>query len=226
MKSLYESILSSTNTGKEKIIERLKEWATENLRGSFVCDLKISSTRGGYINIYEMVREIPDYINFDYVYEFNINHHINDITEKQFPNEISVLFFWGDCNEIDCPFTLKVDKKISCSGYQHLLKKIKHFDIEFKKSNDKNDCELNLDDTLLKLEEIQKITAKNINILKIKYTPAANTLLRNCKKFQKIDKVDLTKYLDEVFKNIEGVNLVELNSRTMLRKVENYWYIV
>ena len=226
MKTLKESILSSTKTGKENIIERIKEWVNKNLRGSFVCDLKISSTIDGYIHVNELVREIPDYINFDYVYEFNINHHINDITEKQFPNDISTLFFWGDCTEINCPFTLKVDKKISCCGYQHLLKKIKHFDIEFKKSNDRNNCVLDLDDTSLNLEELQKITAKNINILKIKDTPGARTLLRNCKKFPKVDKAGLTKYLDDLFKNFEGLDIVELNSRTMLRKAGNSWYII
>ena len=226
MKTLKESILSSTKTGKENIIERVKEWANKNLRGSFICDLKISSVIDGYIHVNELVREIPDYINFDYVYEFNINHHINDITEKQFPNEISILHFWGDCAEINCPFTLKVDKKISCCGYQHLLKKIKHFDIEFKKSNDKMNGELDLDGTGLKLEEIQKITAKNINTLKIKDTPSARTILRNCKKFPKVDKAGLTKYLDDLFKNLDGVFIVELNSRTMLRKAGNSWYII
>lgn len=226
MITLYESILSSTKTGKENIIERVKEWATKNLRGSFECDLKISGTKDGYIYINELVREIPDYINFDYVYEFNINHHINDITEKQFPNEISILHFWGDCAEIDCPFTLKVDKRISCCGYQHLLKTIKHFDIEFKKSNDKMNGVLDLDGTSLKLDEIQKITAKNINILKIKDTPSARTIIRNCKKFPKVDKAGLTKYLDDIFKNFEGLDIVELNSRTMLRKAGNSWYII
>ena len=226
MKTLKESILSSTKTGKENIKEKVKEWAQKNLRGNFVCDLKISSVRDGYIAVNELTKEIPDYINFDYVYEFIINNHINDITEKQFPNTISRLLFWGDCTEIDCPFTLKVDKRITCGGYQHLLTKIKHFDIEFKKSNDKNDGVLDLDYTGLKLEEIQKITAKNINILKIKDTPAGKTLIRNCKKFPKVDKAGLTKYLDDIFKNFEGLNIVDLNSRTMLRKAGNSWYII
>ena len=226
MITLYESILSSTKTGKEGIKEKVKQWAQENLRGSYSYDTEISSAMYGYIYINELVREIPDYIKFDKVYEFNINHHINDITEKQFPNEISILHFWGDCAEIDCPFTIKVDKRISCCGYQHLLKTIKQFDVEFKKSTDKNNGVLDLDGTSLKLEELQKITAKNINILKIKDTPSTRTLIRNCKKFTKVDKAGLTKYLDEVFKNLEGVNIVELNSRTMLRKAGNSWYII
>lgn len=31
MKTIYESILSSTNSGKEKIVSSLKDWVVENL---------------------------------------------------------------------------------------------------------------------------------------------------------------------------------------------------
>ena len=88
MKSLYESILSSTKTGKTVFTEKMKEWARENIATEFCLTPNISSALNSDLRLKSDVKEIPEYVKFDYVNHFFINNLINEITEKQFPKEL------------------------------------------------------------------------------------------------------------------------------------------
>lgn len=227
MKSLKESILSSTKTGKTVFAEKMKEWARENIVTEFVLTPNISSELHSDLRLKNDVKEIPEYVKFDYVNQFFINNLINEITEKQFPKEINILKFHGNVKKLNVDFTLKVNKVISCTAYSKLLEKIEKFDIEFEKSNDVYNGNLDLAFTSLDIDEIQKINVKNIKTLNILDTPAAKYLLRIAKKFQKSKDVEgFNEYMNKTFSNMQGLLTIVLNSRTLICKNENNWILV
>ena len=155
MKSLYESILSSTKTGKTVFTEKMKEWARENIATEFCLTPNISSALNSDLRLKSDVKEIPEYVKFDYVNHFFINNLINEITEKQFPKEINILKFHGNVKKLNVDFTLKVNKVISCTAYSKLLEKIEKFDIEFTNPNSIDSGNLDLALSSLYIDEIK-----------------------------------------------------------------------
>jgi hypothetical protein len=227
MKSLYESILGSTKTGKTVFTEKMKEWARENIATEFCLTPNISSALNSDLRLKSDVKEIPEYVKFDYVNQFFINNLINEITEKQFPKEINILKFHGNVKKLNVDFTLKVNKVISCTAYSKLLEKIEKFDIEFTNPNSIDSGNLDLALTSLDIDEIQKINAKNIKNLNILDTPAAKYLLKIAKKFQKSKDVEgFNEYINKTFSNMQGLSVIILNSRTLIHKRGNNWILV
>ena len=173
MKTLYESILSSTNSGKAHIYEitkkKINEWMNKyNSSCKYVIndDLTITlietiSTETIYL--YAEYNELPEYIKFKNCEDYNIAIY----------NAKNIKSFKGlpaQCNEfyIISPALKELPHlKISCNNCYinaQSLQKIKDLEINFVKTSQ--------DETILKIERIgtdnlESINAKNAEVIDI-----------------------------------------------------------
>lgn len=230
MKTLYESILSSTNTGKTAINkEKIEKWIDANipyLNSEYEInkDLQICSKYS--IRIPEGLTEIPKYIKFGDVNEIALNCDINILTKEQFPTNMNHFFISGRANNIiDINFPLKINNRFSFSAFPHLVKEIKNLEVEFPDTTSKHFKIIDLDTTNIEIKDIKNINAKNITHLYIKDTPAAKKIMRNINKFIKDKDTDkMNDYLNDIFSHMPNIEIVVTLQRTMLRNIKNTWY--
>ena len=201
MITLYESILNSTKSGKDKITrEKIEAWIDtivsekgtssygRNHKNKFVInnDLSISYNGDLYLDMYfdkdsklqEMV-EIPDYINFDTIEgNFHIKMYtINKMQKNQFPKLIK-----KNCSIKGNDTTLKdvhiCAKSIIMRNYG-LFSKIDNVEFEFLPEGYFDFSESNLT-----IDEFKKIKFVNGNLEKIncESTPMGETIIKTRKK--------------------------------------------
>lgn len=201
MITLYESILGSTKSGKDKIVrEKIEAWIDtivsekgtssygRNHKNKFVInnDLSISYNGDLYLDMYfdkdsklqEMV-EIPDYINFDTIEgNFHIKMYtINKMQKNQFPKLIK-----KNCSIKGNDTTLKdvhiCAKSIIMRNYG-LFSKIDNVEFEFLPEGYFDFSESNLT-----IDEFKKIKFVNGNLEKINCdsTPMGETIFKTRKK--------------------------------------------
>lgn len=218
MKSLYESILGSTNSGKDKIIrEKIQAWIDtvsseqrtssffgHNHKNKFVIntDLSVSYRGNLYLDMcfnkdggLQEIIEIPDYISFDTIEgDFYVKMYTINKMQNQFPKIIR-----GNCS-IKGNTTYLKDVHICASNITivncSLFSKIDNVEIELGPYG-----HFIFSDSSLKLEEFKKIKFVNDNLESIdcSNTPMGDELLKTRNKFfKKEDMGGFKEYMKEI----------------------------
>ena len=252
MKTLYESILSSTKSGAYSTI---KKWCEDHLlsmknpiglvsdneeHGWMIDkDMCVTNwTNGKSINTIQIpssfALEIPSYIKFKGNIDgnFMIGQALNYMKDNQLPKECDVLYISG-LTKIIPSF------KIKCNGfyindYSHLLEKIEPIELEMYSSMGGHKKPIiNLSDTKVDLESVQNIKVTDeVNRLNISNTPASEEIKKFVQKHRK-DKLkrgecqECEEYFNEIFKNLPKLRYIELSSRSHIEWNERMqkWYI-
>lgn len=111
MKRLYESILSSTKTGKNSFKQKIEEWLKSNKINKYTIDDDNMISVEGYSGYYQpytiTTTDIPDYIKFDYLSILLVN---KPEILKIIPNSSSTLIF----EDIDIDDFSFLEKMQSC----------------------------------------------------------------------------------------------------------------
>jgi hypothetical protein len=230
MKTLYESILSSTKTGKTAITkEKIEKWMDANipyLKNAYEInnDLQICSKKS-IIKIPEGITEIPKYIKFGDVDELALNCDVNILTKEQFPTSMNTFLISGRANNvIDIKFPLKINNRFSFSAFPHLVKEIKNLEVEFPELSSNI---IDLSTTNIDIKDINNINSKNLMQLYITDTPAAKKIIGKVNKFiRDKDNDKMNAYLNDIFGHMPKIQIVYISHRTLLRNVKNVWYKV
>jgi len=230
MITLYESILSSTNTGKTTINrEKIEKWIDANipyLKNAYEINKNLQICSKHFIRIPEGLTEIPKYIKFGDVNDIALNCDINILTKEQFPTSMNQFSISGRANNIiDINFPLKINTRFSFSAFPQLVKEIKNLEVEFPDTTSKRFKIIDLDNTNIEIKDIKNINAKNITHLYIRDTPAAKKIMRNVNKFIKDkDNDKMNDYLNDIFSHIPNIEVVVTSQRTTLRKGKISWF--
>jgi hypothetical protein len=230
MKTIYESILSSTKTGKTAITkEKIEKWIDANipyLKNAYEINNDLQICSNCLIRIPEGLTEIPKYIKFGDVNDIALNCDVNILTKEQFPTSMNTFLISGRANNvIDIKFPLKINNRFSFSAFPHLVKEIKNLEVEFPDTTSKHFKIIDLDTTNIEIKDIKNINAKNITNLYIKDTPAAKKIMRNVNKFIKDkDNDKLNDYLNDIFSHMPNIENVFTLQRTILRKGKISWF--
>lgn len=230
MKTLKESILSSTKTGKSAINrEKIEKWIDDNipyLKNAYEINNDLQICSNYFIRIPEGLTEIPKYIKFGDVNEIALNCDVNILTKEQFPTSMNSFLISGRANNIiDIKFPLKINNRFLFSAFPHLVKEIKNLEVEFPDATSKHFKIIDLDTTNIEIKDIKNINAKNITHLYIKDTPAAKKIMRNVNKFIKDkDNDKMNDYLNDIFSHMPNIENVVTLQRTILRKGKISWF--
>ena len=249
MITLYESILGSTKSGKDKIVrEKIQAWidtiTSEKITSSFRhnhknkfvinSDLSISYNGDLYLDMYfnkdgglQELIEIPEYINFNTIEgNFHVKMYtINKMQKNQFPKIIK-----GNCSIKGNTTTLKdvhICAKniviVNCS----LFSKIDNAEFELVP-----DGHFIFSDSSLTLEEFKKIKFVNGNLEAIdcSNTPMGNELLKTRNKFfKKEDMEGFREYMKEIVPKTKFPNLLKIvikPKRKLLDTALKDWWIL
>lgn len=181
MKSLKESILSSTNTGKVAINrKKIEDWCNEHLkRYKITPDFKVINESDTRISLL-LVDEVPEYIQFGNITsEFVIGDVINKMTQEQFPDCVKTIQIC-DCAKIEKPFIFNITNYFSTGslGGETLKDGFKKLTIAAKKDNPI----ISFTDSKLNLKNLQKIQfIGEFDTLNLCATPAGSSLMRHIK---------------------------------------------
>lgn len=249
MISLYESILGSTNSGKDKILkEKIQVWietvTTEkkslmygcNHKNNFVInnDLSISYNGNLYLDMcynkdgnLQEITEIPDYINFNTIEgNFSVKMYtINKMQKNQFPKKIKeALFIKGD-NQTLKDVHICAKEVIIKNG--SLFSKIDNVEFEFLPEG-----HFRFSDTGLTIDEFKKIKFVNGNLESIECsnTPMGNELLKTRNSFfKKEDMSGFKKYMMEIVPKSKYPNLIRITIKPKRKLLDNGlkdWWIL
>jgi hypothetical protein len=244
MKSLYESILGSTKSGK---IQMIKDWCDENITcigmpGDGSNHYKIDddgkiipSYPGNPINLkYWNGKSIPSYIKFGDFGRGNFfsADALNELKSEQLPDNCSVFYISGKIGTIPSR-RIKAQFGLSLNEYPQKLNKIEEFEIECSSLNGRKPI-IDISLSNVKLSDVLNITViGDIYNLKISKTPAAKELLKIFKKQESKSEPDLnrgfiSKELNEMFKNFPELRYIEIGERTRLEHnpKTDKWYKV
>lgn len=249
MITLYESILGSTRSGKDKIVrEKIEAWidsiSTEKRTSMYGCnhknkfvinsDLSVSYNGNLYLdtcynkdgNLQEII-EIPNFINFNTIEgNFSIKMYtINKMQKNQFPKEIKeALFIKGD-NE-----TLKdvhICAKAIIIKSNSLFSKIDNVEFEFAPEG-----HFNFNESNLTIDEFKKIKFVNGNLASIECsdTPMGNALLKTRNKFFKNENMGgFKEYMMEIVPKTKFPNLLKIvikPKRKLLDTALKDWWVL
>lgn len=231
MKTLYESILSSTNSGKAHFDEitkkKIDEWMNKyNGACKYVIndDLTITlieTISAKTIYLYAEYNELPEYIKFKNCEDYNIAIY----------NAKNIKSFKGlpaQCNEfyIISPALKELPPlKISCNECYinaQSLQKIKDLEINFVKTSQ--------DETILKIERIgtdnlESINAKNVEVIDI---GAFSLSDKFCKLFERKAKLNTQRTNYEYPISDEGLKIMNdfLGKNIDQTKLSNFVYSI
>lgn len=229
MKSLYESILGSTKSGKMQII---KDWCEENISTIISGDSKyeidndgkiIPNYRGGSISLSNWNgKPIPSVIKFG---DFGKGSFFSDIAltglkNEQLPDNCSTFYISGKIETIPSR-KIKTQFGISLNEYPIRLKKIENLEIECSTLNGRRPI-IDLSYSSITLKDVLNITViGDIYKLNIAATPAAKELLKIFKKCEKKSDPDtfrgiISSELEELFKNFPELRYIQVSSRTLI----------
>jgi hypothetical protein len=249
MISLYESILGSTKSGKDKILrDKIQAWIDtitsekitssfgHNHKNKFVInnDLSVSYSGDLYLdmffnkdgNLQELI-EIPEYIIFNTIEgNFHIKMYtINKMQKNQFPKIII-----GNCSIKSNNTTLK-DVHICAKSIiivnNSLLSKIDNVEFELAP-----DGYFDFSNSDLTLEEFKKIKFVNGNLESIECsnTPMGDTLLKTRNKFfKKEDMEGFREYMKEIVPKTKFPHLLKIvikPKRKLLDTALKDWWIL
>lgn len=242
MKSLYESILGSTKSGK---IQMIKDWCDENITcigmpGDDSNPYKIDddgkiipSYPGNPINLkYWNGKSIPSCIKFgDFGRgSFFSADALNELKSEQLPDNCSVFYISGKIGTIPSR-RIKAQFGIDINEYHQKLTNIEKLEIECSSKNNRKPT-VDIAYTNVKLNDVLNITViGDIYRLDISNTPAAKELLKIFKKQESKSEPDLnrgfiSKELNEMFKNFPELRYITVSSRTSIEHNQktDRWY--
>jgi hypothetical protein len=242
MKSLYESILGSTKSGK---IQLIKDWCEENLTSISLPgdnsvpykldsnDRIIPSYPGNPINLkYWGGRSIPSCVKFGDFGKGNFfsDTALTELKNEQLPENCSVIYISGKIGTIPSR-RIKAQFGLSLNEYPQKLNKIEEFEIECSSLNGRKPV-IDISLSNVKLSDVLNITViGDIYRLDISNTPAAKELLKIFKKQESKSEPDLnrgfiSKELNEMFKNFPELRYITVSSRTSIEHNQktDRWY--
>lgn len=232
MRTLYESILGSTKSGKFQMI---KDWCDENITcigmpgddsNPYKLDNDgkiIPSYPGNPINLkYWNGKSIPSYIKFGDFGKGNFfsDTALTELKNEQLPENCSVIYISGKIGTVPSR-RIKAQFGLSLNEYPQKLNKIEPFEIECSSLNGRKPV-INISLSNVKLSDVLNITViGDIYRLDISNTPAAKELLKIFKKQESKSEPDLnrgfiSKELNEMFKNFPELRYIQIGDRTSL----------
>lgn len=249
MKSLYESILSSTKSGYYSLVE---DWCKKHLRSlkngteehgwMINPSMKVTNwTDGRSVNTLHIPSEydldIPDYIKFDGNPKgnFMIGQALNHMKPNQLPEVCEVLYISGYTKTIPS-FKMTCISGLYINDYNQFLTKIEPIEIKmYSILNGNGNIKpiINLNNTKIDLESMMNIhVTGEVNRLCIQKTPAAETIKKFIQKnrkdkFKRGECKECEQYFNEIFKSLPGLRFIELSDRTHIEWNERMqkWYI-
>jgi hypothetical protein len=238
MKSLYESILRSTNSGKAELVKKWCNehfWQSPNDTPSYDIDSQGRVVNYGKKNLAldTITERIPDYIRFGEITQ-NVffGQSLKYMTQEQMPPKIDGVAYIDGQIETIPSCKINVAHGVCINSYPQKLKHIEPIEITCYTEKSRGPI-LFFDNTGIELEDVRNIhVIGDIYSLNIKKTPAAETLKKEIKKLDKQSKDkgrDLTKpYCDELFKNFPGLRFIYLSERTILEHNPrtDLWYLI
>jgi hypothetical protein len=248
MKTLYESILGSTQSGKDKIIrEKIQKWIDSvsqdknnhlfgyNCKNKFTinADLTVSYSGDLYLDVYtkdgryEEITQIPEYINFNKIQgNFQIKlYTINTMKNSQFPKEIGgILYIKGDREVIKDLYIKAHDIVFANNSF---FSKIENVKVELGDGGT-----INFNNSKITIEEFKNIEFVNDNLESIEcsYTPMGDTILRTRNKFFKNEDMEgFKKYMTEIVPKTKFPHLLKIvikPKRKLLDGSLNDWWVL
>lgn len=239
MKTLYESILGSTKSGKNQLI---KDWCEENILdlGSDSPNYIINDDgkivpgySGNPINLKNWNgKPIPSYVKFG---DFGDGYFFSDtalseLKNEQLPENCSVFFISGKIGTIPSR-KIKARFGLRLNTFPQKLTNIEKLEIECNYSIARKPV-IDISLSNVKLKDVLNITVVgDIYKLDIKNTPAAKELLKIFKKQESKSEPDLnrgfiSKELNEMFKNFPELRFIAISSRTSIEHnpKNDKWY--
>lgn len=234
MKTLRESILSTTKAGKYALIE---DWCNKYLQlddgevQKFLINNKGEIEDVGCLGFkigkhtkYKITK-FPGYIKFGEINgAFTIGDEINYMSEEQLPKIAHKYFITGDVHRLN---KIKLKSKDGIDFYVNTNKDFKIDNLTIQVENSNNSAfgpEINFMDTPLKYDDLKNINIiGNINTLWLAQTPAAKQLTRkinaNLKKGISPDE-----FLKKEFQNFTGrIKFINMNKTVIMYTEENKW---
>jgi hypothetical protein len=229
MKSLYESILSSTKSGIKSL---RKEWCDENIMSVSLREHPYEITDDGkivpdypgnpLILKYWDGNPVPSYIKFGDLGKSNFLPYdtLKGLKQEQLPENCAVFYITGEVGTIPS-LRIKAQFGLYVNWFHTRLTKIEKLEIECSTKNNRKPI-IDLSETKIDLEDVLNITViGDVYTLKIKKTPAAKELLKIFKKEERNSELDLnrgfiSKELNEMFKNFPELRYIETSDRTRL----------
>ena len=225
MKTLYESILSSTKSGVKSLI---KEWCDENIGVAYPYIINdegkiIPGYPGNPINLKAWNgKPIPNCVKFG---DFGKGNFFSDtalieLKNEQLPENCSVFYISGKIGTIPSR-RIKAQFGIYINEYPQKLTNIEKLEIECSSKNNRKPI-IDISLSNVKLDDVLNITViGDIYNLKIIKTPAAKELLKIFKKLESKSEPDLNRgfisnELNKMFKNFPELRYIEVGERTRL----------
>ena len=249
MKTLYESILGSTKSGKDKIVrEKIQAWIDtitsekmtlsfgHNHKNKFVInsDLSVSYNGDLYLDMcynkdggLQEITEIPEYINFNTIEgNFSVKMYtINKMQKNQFPKKIKeALFIKGDNTTLK---DVHICAKEVIIKNGSLFSNIDNVEFEFLPEG-----HFGFSDTSLTIDEFKKIKFVNGNLSSIDCTdtPMGETIFKTRKKlFNKEDKEGFRTFMKEFVPKSKLPELTEIKIKSKRYLKDNSgtdWWIL
>jgi hypothetical protein len=227
MKTLKESILSSTKTGKEGISDLIEKWCKKHIEFSkdtysFTKDNKIVNKDIYDIIVTDINENIPHYINFGKLRGNFILHDeaINYFNQEQLPEE-SYAFYIYINNDIEITKSFKynvkngfqISNEYSRKNIKNGIKIIEPIEINFP---NKDYTYIKIENTKIDISSIQNIKSNNKSLF-ISGTSAALTLSHKVRMLEK-NKDAFYKYMNETFKNMPNLNWINYGVGVHLKK--------
>lgn len=227
MKSLYESILSSTNSGVYSIVN---SWCNKSIHGPLVDSIFTVDGKNILLNPDNkytfQVKIIP---NEKLPAGFSIKGNDNCVlgvsdfdgkmSMKQLPDEIgSLTLADGKLTTLD-DYTVKVNSLLALNMYN--LNDIKNLNVEF---NNTRINQLIIRPANFDYNMFKNIKSDTLLKLDISDTRTGEDIIEACKKSK--NKV-VTDVVSDLFVNMPKLNTVQLKNRTMLSKNnKNEWIFI
>jgi hypothetical protein len=214
MKTLKESILSSTKTGKQEIFEK---WCKDNL----YCEYEIKNSVLKANNFMDYLH-FKDYADKDFslpngLYLGNIttlvvSNLFNNLKENQIKGEIDEIcvFSRKHVNTIDNKETIKLLHTFKIeSSYSDCIKEIKNLNLEFTNKNPKKINVIDIkNNRYFKKQDVMNIKAENVDELVLYATGACDELQKDIKPLK--GEKQITEYLDNFTKNLKGLRTIKI----------------
>jgi len=238
MKTLYESILRSTGSGKSVLVKKWCDehfWSSPNDTPAYAIDSQGRVVNYGKKNLsFDTVTEkIPDYIRFGEITQnvfFSKALHL--MTPEQMPPKIDGVAYIDGQTETIPSCKIYAMHGTHINAYPQKLKHIEPIEIECHHEGNRGPI-LHFDNTEIELKDVLNIhVTGDVYSLHIIKTPAANTLKKELKKLDKQAKKEnrelIKPYCDELFKNFPGLRFIYLSERTMLEHNPrtDLWYLI
>lgn len=212
MKTLKESILSSTKTGKAVI----DQWCKEHIKTEY--EIKNNLVRPHNFSYHlrfddeDKSFDIPNCLHFGDAGSFSIYHLINKLKENNIKGEIDrITVLQSDSlTVIDNKELIKIGRNFEIKGnYIKPIKEIKNLNLEFINNRKKEQNTIDLrNNVLLTKKDIMNIKAKNVSEIILYNTYACDELQKDIKPLK--DEKQITEYLNNFTKNLKGLRTIKI----------------